>query len=115
MAEHAAAHEGHGAHGGHEEHEHHIVSPKTYAIIFALLMILLVVTLWAATFDLGALNLPIAMLIAVSKVYLIMAYFMHLKFSSTLVRLFALIGLGFLLIMFVITFSDYLTRHWIHG
>jgi cytochrome c oxidase subunit 4 len=114
MAEHAHSHAGAGGHS-HDEHEHHVVSPSTYLKVFAGLMVLLVVTLAAAAFDLGALNLPIAMAIAIAKVYLIMAFFMHLKFSSTLVRLFALIALAFLLVMFVITMSDYLTRHWLQA
>jgi cytochrome c oxidase subunit IV len=103
------------------EHEHHapderatahIVEPRTYLGIIAILMVLLIITLIAAMFDLGNLNLPIAMVIAVVKVYFVMAFFMHLKFNSKLVRFFALGALAFLFVMFLITPSDYITRSW---
>lgn len=93
----------------------HIVSTATYARVIAVLMALLIITLIAAMFDLGPFNLPIAMVIAVVKVYFVMAFFMHLKFNSKLVRFFALGALAFLFLMFLITPSDYLTRGFLPG
>ena len=102
----------HGHHAPDERARVHIVSTKTYGIVIAWLMGLLIITLLAAMRDMGAWNLPIAMLIAVIKVYIVMAFFMHLKFNSKLVRFFALGALAFLFVMFLITPSDYITRDW---
>jgi len=104
-----AEHHGH----AHEHHDAHVVHVpvRVYYINFAALMVLLIITLGAASQDLGMMNLPIAMVIAVIKVYLVMTYFMHLKFNSKLVRFFALGALAFLMVMFIFTISDYASRH----
>jgi cytochrome c oxidase subunit 4 len=102
----------HGLHSSDERASAHIVSPKTYGLVIGALLVLLVITLIAAMFDLKQWNLPIAMVIAVVKVYFVMSFFMHLKFNSKLVRFFALGALAFLFVMFLITPSDYITRAW---
>lgn len=91
----------------------HGPSVRTYIIVFSALMVLLVITLGAAYFDLGAANLPIAMVIAVVKAGFVMAFFMHLKFSSRLVQFFALGALFWLAILFFLTFNDYGARQWL--
>ncbi len=112
----ANAHVGHGAHDhapGEHDAGHHIIEPPTYYKVFGILMILLIVTLAAAAIDLGPLNLPIAMLIAIVKAGVVMAYFMHLKFNSALVRLFAFAGVAWLMILFHLTLNDYVSRPWL--
>jgi cytochrome c oxidase subunit 4 len=42
-----------------------------------------------------------------------MMYFMHLKFSSKLVWIFAGVAFVFVGIMFALTMSDYFTRDWL--
>lgn len=101
---------GHDAHGGHE---HHIVPVPTYIGVITFLMVLLIITLVAAYFDLGSLNLPIAMVIAVVKAGAVMQYFMHLKWSSKLVRLFAFIAFAFLAVLFLFSLNDYIGRGWL--
>jgi cytochrome c oxidase subunit 4 len=100
---------------GHDDHgdaSHHLVPLPVYYRVFAALMVLLVVTLAAAYFDLGDFNLPLAMLIAIAKAYLVMAFFMHLKWSSKLVVLFATVAFVFLAILFIFTLNDYIGRGW---
>ena len=92
--------------------EHH-VSEKTYYIVFAALMALLVVTVGAAQIDFGPLNIAIALTIAIIKAVMIILYFMHVRYSSRLVWLFAGAGFFWLVIMIGITFADYLTRAWL--
>jgi cytochrome c oxidase subunit IV len=91
--------------------EHHVVPIPTYLVVFAALMILLVLTLVAASQDLGEWNLVIAITIAVIKALLIVLYFMHLRWSSYLVRVFAGAALFWLTILFVLTLQDYFSRH----
>lgn len=107
--------QGSGTHGhghGHDDGGHHIIPVKTYVIVITWLMVLLIATLGAAWLDLGALNLPIAIVIAVIKAAIVMVFFMHLKYSSKLVVLFGTIAFLFLAIMFVFTFNDYAARGW---
>jgi cytochrome c oxidase subunit 4 len=89
---------------------HHIVPRKTYYIVSALLMALLVVTVGAARVDLGAANVPIALAIAIAKAILIVLFFMHVRYGSPLVRLFAAGGFFWLLIMLGFILADVQAR-----
>ncbi len=106
-AEHGSEH-----HDQRDDH-HHIVTPATYIKAMAVLMVLLVLTVAAAQFEMGFLNVPIALAIATAKAVVIMMYFMHLKFSSKLVWIFATVAFVFVGIMFALTLSDYFTRDWL--
>jgi len=94
-------------HGGHE---HHVVQPAVYYKVFAALMVALVATCWAAAYDLGPLNTIIAMIIAVAKAALIVLFFMHIKFSSKLAKVFAVAALFWLSLLFALSLQDYFTR-----
>jgi cytochrome c oxidase subunit IV len=92
---------------------HHTVSVAMYWKVFGWLMVLLVLTLVAAMFDLGWVNVPIALTIAGVKMFIVVLYFMHLKYSSFLIRGVAVAGFIWLAILFVFTLSDYLARDWV--
>lgn len=95
---------------------HYIVPPSTYRKVLIMLMILMAATIIAAKWeplDIGIVeNLLIALAIAGCKMVFIMTFFMHVKYSSRLVQVFAACGLFWLSIMLVFTFNDYLTRAW---
>src|SRR5262249_55519531 len=59
-------------------------SPRTYTLAFAALLVLLFLTVAMARFDLGPMNLAIALTIACLKSFLVMAFFMHLWRSRKL-------------------------------
>jgi len=63
-----------------------------------------------ATHNFGALNFPVAIGIAITKASLVILFFMHAKYSSTLTKLFIGTAFFFLGIMLVLTMSDYLSR-----
>jgi cytochrome c oxidase subunit 4 len=107
MANHAEANAG----GGHSSH---VVTPRTYFINFAALMVLLVLTLAAASLNLGDWNIVIAMTIAVAKALLVALFFMHVRYSSKLVQFISIIGVFWLMILFLLTFNDYFSRAWLH-
>ena len=83
---------------------------QSYLLVFAALLVLTLATAGAAYLDFGPLNVAIALAIAIAKALLVMVFFMHLKQSSPLVRLFAGTGVFWLLILLTFTLSDYLTR-----
>jgi cytochrome c oxidase subunit 4 len=104
------------AHHGPEQLEdfgdpHHVSPVSLYITIFLLLMVMTGVTVGAAYVDLGALNLPVAVAIACFKATIVILYFMHVKYSSKIVKLTAATGFFFLIILFGITITDYMTRN----
>jgi cytochrome c oxidase subunit 4 len=92
--------------------ETHSVSVRTYVIIYALLMFLLLVTVGAAYIDLGALNIVVAMAIAVTKAALVIIFFMHVKYSPKLIWLFAGLGFAWIILLLAFPFADIWTRSW---
>jgi cytochrome c oxidase subunit 4 len=93
----------------------HIISRKTYILAWLGLMLMLAATLIAAAFDLGWLNLVIALGIAVCKALLIALVFMHLRVSSRATWVFAGAGVFWLAILLALAMSDYLSRGWLPG
>ena len=93
----------------------HIVSPKIYLLIFAVLMILTITTVYAATVDLNAyfhsLNIIVALVIATCKAILVILFFMHAYYSSKRTKLIVFAGFFWLAIMLSLTLSDYPSRH----
>lgn len=89
------------------------VSPKqTYYAIFGTLMVLTAITVAAAFTDLGTLNFPVALAIAIIKATLVVLFFMHVKYSSKLTKLVVGGAFFFLIILFGLTLTDYLSRGW---
>jgi cytochrome c oxidase subunit IV len=87
------------------------ISPKsTYYTIFGLLMVLTALTVFAAFHHLGVFNFPVALGIAVTKATLVILFFMHAKYSSRLTKLFVGMSFFFLLVLFSLTLTDYLSR-----
>jgi len=96
--------------------EHHIVSPKIYFTIFAVLMICTVLTVFAAEVDLNkyfsGLNVIVALTIAVFKASLVVLFFMHGKYSPKRTQLVIIASVFWLAIMLFMTMSDYVSRSW---
>lgn len=90
----------------------HVHPVRMYVSVFAALIVLTFLTVMAADFDLGALNIFVALAIATIKTLLVVLYFMHVKESSGLTKLFVVAGFFWMAILFGLTFSDYISRHW---
>jgi cytochrome c oxidase subunit 4 len=88
----------------------HIVSRKSYFVVYGVLMMLLLLTLGAAYVDLGRLNFPVSMAIAVTKGVLIILIFMHVRYDEPLVKIFATAAFLWLAILLALSLGDYLTR-----
>ena len=88
----------------------HIATKSSYFGIFGLLMVLTALTVGAAFTDLGALNFPVAIAIAITKATVVILFFMHGKYASKLTQLFIGTSFFFLLILFGLTLTDYLSR-----
>ena len=89
------------------------VSPKsTYYAIFGALMILTGATVAAAFINLGSMNFPVAISIAIVKATLVILFFMHVKYSSRLTKMIVGIAFFFLAILLLLTLTDYGSRGW---
>ena len=89
---------------------HHIIPFNVYIKIIVALLFLTVVTVAAARVDFGALNTVIAMLIASVKAFLVLMYFMHLKYDDKLYLVAFLTAIFFLMLMFFFSWVDIYTR-----
>ena len=67
--------------------EHHIVGPKIYGTILLILLCLTALTTGIAFVNLGVFSPIAAIGIAVVKATLVILFFMHVKYSSRLVKL----------------------------
>jgi cytochrome c oxidase subunit 4 len=90
----------------------HVASIKSYIAIFVTLLVFTGVTIAVAYVDLGVMNTVVALAIAGFKASLVVLYFMHLKDSHPLSKLFWVAGLLWLAILLTFTMNDYLTRGW---
>ncbi len=95
-----------------EHADHHIVTPVTYGIVFATLLVFTGITVAAAFKNLGILNPIVALAIACTKGVIVILYFMHVKYQSKLVKL--TVGAGFFtfLVLITMTLTDYVSRAW---
>ena len=100
--------------GGGEVHAGgHIAPVSLYLAVFAALLVLTATTVAVAFVDLGALNTPAAIAIAVVKALLVILYFMHVRWSPRLTWIVA--GAAFLWLALLVggLLVDYLSRPWL--
>jgi cytochrome c oxidase subunit IV len=93
----------------------HVAPKSLYYLIFAALMVGTGLTVLVAFYDLGFFNNVMMLTIACVKALLVILFFMHVRWSSKLTWVVAASGFFWLLIMFSITMSDYLSRGWMVG
>lgn len=95
----------------HSSHAHdHAHSLKAYYVVYALLMVGLILTVWVAYHDFGVWANPIALAIATTKAVLVVLIFMHVKEASPLIGMTIVIGLIMLGIGLILIFGDYAFR-----
>ncbi len=104
MSQHAEPHS--------KEAELHIVSPKVYVAVALSLLALTAATCAISYIDLGVFNAVVALAIAVIKASLVVLFFMHMKYSSRLIKLTAFAGLFVFLTLISMTMADYISRAW---
>jgi cytochrome c oxidase subunit 4 len=89
---------------------HPVAAASTYVWVWIGLLALLILTLGSAYVSLGWLNGVVNLAIAVAKALLVMAFFMHLRSSHYVLRLFAAAGFFWLAILIGLSLSDFLAR-----
>ena len=88
-----------------------VITPaRAYVFVYLGLLVLLAATIGAARIDLGVFNTVIAIIIAATKAVLVILFFMHVRGSDPLTRVFVVLGFFWLSILIGLTLTDYLTR-----
>ena len=91
---------------------HPIVPQKTYIFVFLSLIGLTILTTGVAFIDLGPFNTVAALVIAFSKMSLVIMFFMGVRYSSGLVRIIVIAGFFWFALLVAFTMTDYNTRTW---
>jgi len=84
----------------------HIVSYKTFIIVWVILLFLTAVTVWVARIDLGFLNVVAALTVATMKACFVILFFMHLKYENKLFKISVFITFFILALFIGFTFFD---------
>ena len=82
------------------------------AIAWLALLVLFAGTLGSAYLPLGAGNVAVNLLIAAVMIAVLATFLMDLRNATMLTRIVAAAGLFWVVLMFALTFSDYLSRHY---
>src|ERR1039457_3757938 len=85
---------------------------KTFVIVWASLLALTALTVFAATLELGPFNAVVALTIATVKALLVLLFFMELRYTTALTKVAVIAAVFFFMLLAGLTLSDYLTRGW---
>jgi cytochrome c oxidase subunit 4 len=100
-----AHHDSKGHASAHDE-VGHVVPLSTLVGVLAALLVLTVVTVAVTWVDLGALNLVVAMVIALIKGALVLLYFMHLRWDRPFNAVVLISALAFVVIFVALSLMD---------
>jgi len=89
----------------------HIAPKRMYFFVFGSLLVLTLLTWRIAYVDLGPWNTVVALAIAVCKASLVALFFMHLRWSGSMMRIVVCAAIFWLAIMMTLTLGDILTRN----
>ncbi len=87
--------------------KHHSPAYGKYILVWIGLLMLTVITVTVAGINFGALTVAAALTVASVKSYLVLTVFMHLKSEQVAFKVFTGVALFFIIISFVLLFSDY--------
>ena len=93
--------------------DHIVVPVRTYVTVFAGLLICTLLTVFVAKQDFGFLNTAVALTIACFKATLVIWFFMGVRYNTPLTKVAVVSGFAWVLILFGLGMSDYLSRAWL--
>jgi cytochrome c oxidase subunit 4 len=88
----------------------HIVPYRLYAIVLAVLLVLTFASIAITDIELGKFTVAGALFFAIIKSFLVLTYFMHLKFDKPYIKIMVAFVFAIFLVVIIITFLDYLYR-----
>ncbi len=91
-------------------HSSHTTAYKVLGRVLITLMTLTFLTIYITSIHLAALTVMVALLIAGIKGFLVMYYFMHLKYETLLLRILVSMTIVLFIVIVLVTFIDYSYR-----
>ncbi len=89
----------------------HVVTRKTYIVVWIALMALMALTAGLSRINLGEWSTVVALAIAVIKALLVILFFMHVRYESQKIAWVVVIaGFFWLGILLLLTLTDYMSR-----
>jgi cytochrome c oxidase subunit IV len=92
------------------EDKHHIVPYRVYIIILLALVALTFASIGITQIELGEYSVAGALIFACVKSFLVLSYFMHLKYDKMYIKIMVAFVFTIFFVVLVITFLDYLYR-----
>ena len=90
--------------------KHHIVPYKTYFLILLALVTFTFASVEITSIELGKYTVVGALLFSVFKTFLVLTFFMHLKYDKPYIKLMVAFVFAVFVVTIIITFLDYLYR-----
>ncbi len=96
-----------------EHADHHIITPATYGIVFATLLVFTGITVAAALSESRNIQSDCgAWRSRARRRVIVILFFMHVKYQSKLVKLTVTAGFFTFLVLITMTLTDYISRAW---
>lgn len=90
--------------------KNHVVPYKVYVYVLLSLITLTFLSIAITTIDLGSLAIAGALTFAIVKSFLVLTWFMHLKYDKPYIVLMVVFVFAVLVVTVVVTFLDYIYR-----
>ena len=92
------------------EEKHHVVPYRVYVIVLLALLALTFASIGITSIELGAYTVAGAVIFACIKSFLVLTYFMHLKYDKKYIIAMVAFVFSIFVVVLIITFLDYLYR-----
>lgn len=92
------------------EEKHHVVPYRVYVIVLLALLALTFASIGITSIELGGFTVAAALIFACIKTFLVLTYFMHLKYDKKYIVAMVAFVFSLFFVVIVITFLDYLYR-----
>jgi cytochrome c oxidase subunit 4 len=92
------------------EEKHHIVPYRVYIIVLLALLVLTFASIGITSIELGEYTVAGALIFACIKSFLVLTYFMHLKYDKKYIIAMVAFVFSIFVVVLIITFLDYLYR-----
>ena len=92
------------------EEKHHVVPYRVYIFVLLALITLTLASIEITSIELGAYAVAGALIFACIKSFLVLTYFMHLKYDKRYIRIMVVFVFAIFVVVLVVTMLDYIYR-----
>ena len=92
------------------EEKHHVVPYRVYIFVLLALITLTLASIEITSIELGAYAVAGALIFAIIKSFLVLTYFMHLKYDKRYIRIMVAFVFAIFVVVLVVTMLDYIYR-----